>query len=365
MQGEVIGWRRIAQILPFITLGLGMGLLSVWWENHLGNYQSQYHLLGGPVERGLVASHALCFYAWKIFRPVDLTFSYPHWDINAADWHQYLWPAACLAVAGGLWLLGRKYGRRVPAAAIFFVAVLSPMLGFIPLYTFYFSFVADHYQYFACLGPITLAVAVAVSVVEKNPSLAGPAKVLPALIIFALGFLTWSQCAIYKNLDTLWTDTLAKNPGSWMALTNLGRLRADAGDIAGAGDYYRRSIAVFPDNADTHYDYGNLFARQNNSTAAAAEYEKALAIDPANADAHNNLGAMLLRLKRPEEAVAQCQAAIASKPGIAHYHYNFGTALMATGQTNAAIAEFQTALRLDPGFNPAKNRLRALNVEAQ
>jgi tetratricopeptide (TPR) repeat protein len=365
MGDEAIGRRRIVQTLPFFALGLGMGLLSVWWEKHLGNYQPQYHLLGGPVERLLIASHALLFYAGKILLPLNLTFSYPHWNVVVTDWRQYLWLVAFLAVAAGLWLAVQKLGRRPLAAGIFFAAVLGPMLGFVPLYTFYYSFVADHYQYFACLGPITLVVAVFTILLNRNPDFAGLARALSALVIIALATLTWQQCTIYKNLETLWTDTLAKNPGSWMALTNLGRLRADAGDPAAAENFYQRSIAIFPDNADTHYDYANLLARQNNPTNAVIEYEKAIAIAPANADAHNNLGAVLFKLKRPEEAVTQCQTAIASKPDVAHFHYNLGNALLATGQTDAAIAEFQTALRLNPDFNPAKNRLRALNAIAQ
>src|SRR5205823_15100618 len=37
------------------------------------------------------------------------------------------------------------------------VVTLSPVLGFIMLFTFRYTFVADHYQYLACIGPIALA----------------------------------------------------------------------------------------------------------------------------------------------------------------------------------------------------------------
>ena len=157
LKNEPVNWRRVLQTLPFLLLGFGMGLLSVWWEKHLGNYESKFHLLGGPLDRLLVATHALWFYAGKVFWPANLTFSYPRWEIHASDCRQYLWLAGCLAVAAWLWFARRKLGRSPAAALIFFCAVLSPMLGFIPLYTFYFSYVADHYQYFACLGVIVLA----------------------------------------------------------------------------------------------------------------------------------------------------------------------------------------------------------------
>ena len=29
-----IGWRRVAQVVPFAVLGVGMGLVTVWWERY-------------------------------------------------------------------------------------------------------------------------------------------------------------------------------------------------------------------------------------------------------------------------------------------------------------------------------------------
>ena len=55
----------------------------------------------------------------------------------------------------------RRYLRRsVEVAAAFFLATLSPVIGFIMLFTFRYTFVADHYQYLASIGPIALASAV-------------------------------------------------------------------------------------------------------------------------------------------------------------------------------------------------------------
>ncbi len=187
LKNDLVNWRRILQTLPFLLFGLGMGLLSVWWENHLGNYLPKYHLLGGSLDRLLIATHALWFYAGKIFWPASLTFSYPRWDINAGDWRQYVWLAGCLAVAAALWLGRRKFGRQPAAALIFFAAVLSPMLGFIPLYTFYFSYVADHYQYLACLGLIVFGLGLAAKFFETSQADRRLQTVLTALLLLIFG----------------------------------------------------------------------------------------------------------------------------------------------------------------------------------
>ena len=69
----------------------------------------------------------------------------------------------CVAVSGELSHAERSifcvdiWGAASRSRPGFFVATLSPVLGFIMLYTFRYTFVADHYQYLACIGPIALA----------------------------------------------------------------------------------------------------------------------------------------------------------------------------------------------------------------
>ena len=328
----------------------------------MGNYQSKFHLLGGPLDRLLIATHALWFYAGKVFGPVNLIFSYPRWEINAGDWRQYLWLAGCLAVAVALWLTRGKLGRASAAALIFFVAVLSPMLGFIPLYTFYFSYVADHYQYFACLGLIVLAVGSGLTWFSRwgiNPQLQ---SVVAALILCTLGFLTWSQCHIYQDLETLWNDTLKRNPRSWMAHTNLGRLFVKEGRLEEAERQYLAAIAINPEEEDLRYNYGNLLMREGHFAEAETQYRIALQTAPQKAEIHNNLGFSLNKQHRTDEAIGEFQRAIQLKPGDPDAYYNLGTALMARHQVDEAVAAYQKALQLRPDSEMFKKRLQELGA---
>ena len=101
------------------------------------------------------------FYLGKLFWPADLIFIYPRWQISQAVWWQYLFPAAALLLLAVLWGLRRRW-RGPLAGLLFFVGTLFPVLGFCNVYPFLFSFVADHFQYLASLGIITLAAAGAV-----------------------------------------------------------------------------------------------------------------------------------------------------------------------------------------------------------
>jgi len=90
LKTKPIDWRRLAQVVPFLAMGLGMGLVTVWWERfHQGTQGELFSM--GLRERILVASHALWFYAGKLFWPVNLTFSYPRWTIDPAKPSAYGW----------------------------------------------------------------------------------------------------------------------------------------------------------------------------------------------------------------------------------------------------------------------------------
>ena len=155
LRRKPINLARLTQIAPFVVLGLAMGLLSIWWERiHQGTQGEIFSI--GPIERILVASHAVWFYLGKLVWPAHLAFSYPRWPIFAADPLNYFWLLLTVVVALLVWFVRRFTGRSVEVALLFFVATLSPVLGFIMLYTFRYSWVADHYQYLACIGPLAL-----------------------------------------------------------------------------------------------------------------------------------------------------------------------------------------------------------------
>ena len=364
LKNEPVDRRRVWQTLPFLLAGFGMGLLSVWWEKHLGNYDSHLHLLGGPLDRLLIATHAVWFYAGKIFWPAALTFSYPRWEISVADLTQYVWLLGCVAVAVALGFAWRKWDRRPVVAAVFFVAVLSPMLGFIPLYTFYFSYVADHYQYLACLGVIALAAGAAATFCERQQVDARGRAALAVLLLCGLGALTFQQCRAYKDLETLWRDTLRKNPHSWMAHTNLGRLYVRQNQPAAAEREYLAALAIFPGQQEVRYNLGNLYARAGQLDAAVDQYQAGLESAPWDAEIHNNLGVTLNRLHRPAEAITEYERAIYYQPVYPDAYFNLGNVLFADHQTNAAVLAYQEAARLKPDSERYQKRLQALGLSA-
>lgn len=357
LRHKPIDRRRVVQVVPFVLLGLAMGLLSIWWERHQQGTQGQLFAIGLP-ERVLIASRAVWFYLGKLLWPTDLAFSYPRWEISAHDPWDYLWLGAILALAAAVFYARRHLGRGLEVALLFFVTTLSPMLGFIMLYTFRYTFVADHYQYLASIGPLAIAAA---GIVHAGRWLGAKEYFVKPLVcaalLMSLGALTWRQARIYADEETLWRATIAVNPASWMAHNNLGIKRLQAGAIDEAVAYYKRAIELNPSYAEAHFNLGNAFARMGNPVAAVAEYKRALELFPEFPGANANLGSLLLESGQPQDAFVYLAKGVELEPGNAAAHSRLGAAWVRLGRVDAGIVQLREALRIDARSVEAHNNL--------
>src|SRR5438552_16313640 len=227
-------------------MGIAMGLLAVWWERYRqGTIQAAFPFLS-PLERVLVASRAVWFYLSKLTWPSNLTFIYPKWSLSAAQPLDYIWLLAGVGLCVAIYFVRRYVGRGVEVAAAFFVITLSPVLGFIMLYTFRYTFVADHYQYLACIGPIALASAGLVNLADVSKNSRTLIFSVALCVVALLATLTWRQAAMYGNIETLWRTTLSRNPSCWMAHNNLGIVLFEKGQLDDAIVHYRTTLQMQP-----------------------------------------------------------------------------------------------------------------------
>jgi tetratricopeptide (TPR) repeat protein len=348
LKGKPITRSRLVQLVPFVALGLGMGLVSVWWERF--HQEVQGNFLGlGLLDRLLVASHAVWFYAGKLIWPVNLTFTYPHWTIQAADPLAYGWLLACAGAGASIYFTRRFFGRGIATAALFYVATLSPLLGFIMLYTFYYSFVADHYQYIACIGPIALAAAgmtTRLGRLEKRSPFLQPA--LGGIVLLGLGLLTWHQSLMYADAETLWRTTIARNPGAWMAYDNLGIILSQKGKIDEAMALFQKTLAIRPDNALARNNLGLILCQKGRMDEAIAQFQQALAALPDNALVRINLGKAFLANGQQHEATVQFQKVLEDNSRNPKANYYLGLALLQAGRVDEAIVHFQKTLEAQP-----------------
>jgi tetratricopeptide (TPR) repeat protein len=348
--------RRLLQIVPFAVLGTAMGLLAVWWERYHQGTRGAFFSLG-MTERLLVASHAVCFYLGKLVWPVRLMFIYPQWKVRATDPIAYVWLAALLVVALLVYRLRPPLRRPIAAAVFFYLGTLGPLLGFIMLYTFRYTFVADHYQYLACIGPFALASCALVRAGAHKWYHKYITWVLGLFVIAALTALTRRQSANYRDSPTLWRATIATNPDCWMAYNNLGIDLYSAGQVTEAIHEYERSIRIHDDYAQAHYNLANALLSTGRNADALQQGRIAVELSPNDSDAHTSLGNVLLADGRLTEALVEYARACQINGDNADAQYNFGNGLQEKGDLAAAEPRYNRALQLNPAMTEAHLKL--------
>jgi len=355
-----LAWRRdVLPLVPWFAVGASAGLFTAWVESTprlIGAQGPQYALT--LVQRLLLAGRVPWFYASKVFWPSNLMFFYPRWKIDSSEWWQYLFPLGLAALAVALGLLARK-SRGPLAGFLIFAGTLFPALGFLNVYPFRYSYVADHFQYLATLGIIVPA-ASGLTVLAGRISLGKIGAIaLPALLLTTLGAATWRHSGTYRDDEALFRANLPGNPGSPDLHNDLGvTLMRLPGRVPEAMAEFEAAVRLKPDSPEFHDNLGLALAQMPGRLPdAIAEYRTALRIDSNFQAAHLNLGLALMSIPgRLQDAIAEYQTAIAenqaalrTEPNFWEAHLNLGLAYgQMPGRQADAIAEYRAALRIKP-----------------
>lgn len=397
------GWWRTGRITipdllrtaPFFALSLVFGLITIWFQSQ-NAINDAVIPVGGWLARVAVAGYAAWFYFLKILAPVNLSALYPQRDLQATDALSLLPALLMAAVIIAAFVFRRGWGRHVLFGLGYFLVSLLPVLGFIKMYYFRLSPVADHWQYLAAPGIMGLAVAAGIAGLDRLglsrwQTLAGGA------IALLLTVLTWNRAAVYHNEETLWQDVLAKDPQSWSAHINLALASLSQGKPTEALKYSRRAAELEPAFVESHLNLGAILSQNNFLAEAVTQYREAVRLRPDYGPAHHELGlalehagsndesiveysraveladcyayrirlgAALFSRDRYREAAEHFRAALRFQPGSADAHNNLGGTLFMLEDFPGAIAEYEIALRLNPASAEARENLRALRQMA-
>ncbi len=406
-----VKWRDCVQLAPMFVVAFLMGWMTSRIEREVvGASGGDWELSVG--ERVLVAGRAVVFYAQKLVAPVHLTFIYERWTPDTGSWRWWLMPAGVAAVVGSLALLAKRIGRGALAGVGIFLVMLIPASGFFAFFPMRYSFVADHFQYFASIGLISLIVGAGGWVVRKIVRGEGPRWVAGASVVaplaVVLGLLTNAQARLYRDEETLLRDTVGKNKQCWMAYGNLAviaRLKGTNDGMEAAESLYKQSLELKPSHVQTYNGLatlylsmgkngeaekmlaeglaraeearrrypkaketrsnltmmrntqGSLWMTQGLNGQALAMMEEAVKDDPENATSWNNLGNAYAMLKRPEEAIEAYRAAINFEPNNAVTFANMGGQQLEKKRFLEATRYLERAVQLKPDFAAAWNNL--------
>ena len=347
-QRRRFGWRDLLPLVPFFALSAVVAGWTIWEQRvHSGARGAEWNQ--NFVERLVIAGCVPWFYLGKLFWPHPLAFIYPRWETAVRPLALLPFAATIVGLATLWWR--RESWRPVFFTTGFFVVLLFPVLGFFNVYFFRYSFVGDHFQYLASMGPLALLGA-GVALLPRRVGFA-----IAVALLLGLGGQTCRQAETYRDNVTLWRATVARTPGAVMAWLNLGDSLSVAQRYPESIAAYREALRQRPTDADGHNDLGCVLVLVGDAAAAVRELEQAIALRPDLAAAHNNLGNALRALGRRADALASYTEAIRLKPGDLSARNNLGAEFAETGRFGEAIAEFEAALRLKPADAPTRAHL--------
>jgi tetratricopeptide (TPR) repeat protein len=343
-----LSWKRdVRPLVPFFALSFAVGLMTYVVERtYFTSHEPEITLTFA--QRFLVAGRAIWFYVGKLAWPANLVFTYPRWKIEPSQSWQWIFPLAALALT---FILGAVRQRwRAPLAGwLFFCGTLLPVLGFLNVFYFNYSYVADHFQYLPCLGLIVLASAAIALGLARLPQAARPAGVaLCMVLVGTLAVLSWAQCSTYSDAITLYQETLKRNPDSWLAHNNLGLKLEEQGKRDEAIAHFEAAFRIEPGYLDALNNLGLAYSRMGRFPESIKYLEHGLLVDPNYASLHNSLGLALSKSGQNRQAIEHFRRSLELNPDDANTHSNLGLAFAATNDPEQAVAELQRAFQLAP-----------------
>ncbi len=347
-------WRTIASLWPLAVMAILPVLLTLWTQQP--QRPEDLPWARSFPDRIAATGDVVWFYLGKLVFPYPLMMIYPRWQVDASDVLSWLALAALIVGMVVLWRYRRTWARGPFFAAAYFIAALLPVLGFIEGAYWQLSFVADHFQYLASMGPLVLAGAALdrLPVWLHRPG-AKWQSIPAAVVVLLLAVLTCARTTVFTNPETLWTETLAWNPRCSVAENNLGEYYNEQNKIDAAFAHYQRAIEIDPHYSMGHLNVGTVFLKRGQAKEAQSEFNAALALDPQNYNAFYDLGVLLFRSGDIAAAAQNFRECLQINPAYSYAHTGLGSALRVMGRLDEAADQYNQALAIHPADAEAHN----------
>ena len=353
-----LGRRDVLLLLPMFLLAAALGALTWWLETfHVG---SEKVLSLTIWDRLLIPGRVAWFYPWKLLWPAELNFIYPRWSVDPGAWWQYLFPLGVGAALVTLWRMRLRWGKGPLAAVLFYLLTLAPVSGALRFYFQLYSFVGDHFQYLAGIGILAVVVAPVarwVAGLHSRSLQVALHAALPAVLLAVLAVLTWNRTQVYRTEETLWRDTLTKNPSAWIAHNNLGVACKRQGRTEEAAGHFLAALKYKGNSPEIHANLGVIYQERGEVDRAIEAYRNAVALNPQLSDMQYNLGRLLMKRGEKQEAIQRFTDALRYRPQMADAHLMLGDILVEQAQLEPAISHYRAALAIDPSMAHVYSRL--------
>ena len=221
---------------------------------------------------------------------------------------------------------------------------------------------AERYLYFPSVGFAIAAAAFLCGPLPARLRRAVPA--LSAAIVLAYSGMTVARNMVWKNAETLFTDTVRQSPDADLPRYDLAIALINRNRVDEALPHFRLLVETHPGEAKYHSGLGSALLQKNRVDEAISELNLALALAPGTPEARNDLGVALRRKGLLAEGIEAYRQVLETEPDNADAHYNLWAALADEGRVEEATKHLDAAIRLRPE-NPFYHNMLGIEFAKQ
>ncbi len=265
-----------------------------------------------------------------------------------------------LAVRAGFKKSSGPIQRLLGFGWLFFLISLLPTSSVLPTV----DLLVERRAYFAGVGIFIGLAGFLWSLGRRAGRRRSALLVAVAVVILAQTAVTWHRNGIYGSPEALWKEAIARNPMNRRAWSNLGTYYTQRARWDEAAAVFEKILSYNPDDGSVLAKLAYIYAEPGyaeHDDGKALEYlDRGLALNPENFIGFFNRAIILIRMERVAEAEASLRRAVALSPSYVPAHFMLGEVALGSGRTGEALAHYREVLRLNPGDAAATGRIREI-----
>lgn len=341
--GRSPGWLLLEKV-PLLALSVASAVVTLTAQHAGGAVRSAIEY--PPTVRIENAIGAYFDYIGRLLWPLRLAPMYPHPGDSLRAWQIAV--AALFVTLVTMLVLVFRDKRYLAVGWLWFLGALVPMIGLIQVGQ---QATADRYMYLPMIGLLLMFCWGLADWADERKSRVVVLAGFAALVLAALGALTYRQVGFWHDSETLWTHAVAVTKDNYIAHINLGETMLNQGRTEEAAVHFRAAVQIRPNDPAAHLNLGACERRQKNYAPALQEDQAVLRLTSdksLRAYAFVNLGSDYRHLKDYAKAKESYEDALRINPEAARAFVGLGVLAQKTGAFDEAVRNYSRAVELEP-----------------
>lgn len=337
----------IIEKIPFFALSLLTGIVGIVFlsQKEIIDVTAEFAFY----ERLLFGAYSFLVYLLKWVFPYSLSTYYPYPEKvgSMLPFAYYLSPIVVGLLVFGLYKT-LKYTRAIVFGVLFFLFNIMFVLQIIGAGE---AFLADRFTYIPYIGLFFIMGWGFEKLLEERPQWKTALYAGTAMYLLILGGISFQQCKVWENSETLWTNVIEKYDDVPVAYNNRGNFYRTVKKNKLALADFNKAIELNPAYHLAYTNRGNIYFDNNANDQAFADYTKVLELQPDQHKALNNRGSIYFRKGKYAEAEADYNKAIEIDPFYADAYVNRAVVYSVSKRHDLAKKDYDTYIKFTGG-NP-------------